>query len=64
MRQGLTQEEREFANFACQVCLEKEKQCNPDVLGCAWLSFDNDYCDEIYERIRKRRAQIHARDFG
>ena len=56
MRQGLTQEEREFANFACQVCLEKAKQCNPDVLSCAWLSFDNDYCDEIYERIRKRRA--------
>ena len=39
----------EFAdNCICPLCLKKYKELNPDMISCAWLGIDNDYCPLIY----------------
>lgn len=43
----MTSIESVYSGILCPMCLKKARERNPNVLGCPWLSFDNDICDEL-----------------
>lgn len=39
----------EFADkIICPLCLKKYKKSYPEMITCAWLGLDNEYCPLIY----------------
>ena len=56
--QTLNSEEKKLAEFACKVCRSKFAEENPQAVGCAWRSLDNEYCPHVMESLRPTEADI------
>ena len=50
-------QKQEKAEFACRVCLERERTNNPHVKECAFRAFDNEYCPELKKILESEDAK-------